>query len=101
ERNVWNYFTYQTPIENKVVRGATTLMNMALWGYDQYQNHLREALQNLPQQFPVLSIRSWKDQLVSVKSIDLVFEEHQHLQYETLTLPEGNHLQGLKEHPED
>lgn len=57
-------------------------------------------LAKFPDNFPVLSIRSGKDALIPPSHIDLIFNSHPKLDLQNLTLPEAEHLKGLKSSPE-
>ena len=58
-------------------------------------------LQKLPQGFPVLSIRGWKDKLISPSHIDRIFEPAKNIHWIKLGLPEAGHLTGLRDFPEE
>ncbi len=58
-------------------------------------------LQKLPQAFPVLSIRGWKDKLISPSHIDEIFEPAKNIHWQKLALPEAGHLTGLRDFPEE
>lgn len=58
-------------------------------------------LQKLREGFPVLSIRGWKDKLISPSHIDRIFEPAKNIHWIKLGLPEAGHLTGLKDFPED
>lgn len=94
----WNYFTHQLPV-NKLARGPAAVAALALWG-GEHAAMLDRDLAKLPKDFPILSIRGWKDPLVSPSMINRVFSSHQQLHTEILALPEGAHLNGLKDFPE-
>lgn len=51
--------------------------------------------------FPILSIRGWKDKLISPKHIDQIFETVSHLKWQKLSLTEAEHLTGLRDFPDD
>lgn len=65
------------------------------------QKDIPEDLQKLPEGFPVLSIRGWKDQLISASHIDQIFEPCKNLHWTKLALPEAGHLNGLKDYPNE
>lgn len=65
-----------------------------------FHRDLNQHLSQFPQDFPVLSIRGWRDELISPADIDLVFEPQKHLNWKKLSLPEARHLDGLK-HSQD
>ena len=58
-------------------------------------------LQKLPEGFPILSIRGWKDKLITPSSIDKIFEPCKNLNWVKLALPEAGHVSGLKEFPDE
>lgn len=58
-------------------------------------------LKKLPQNFHVLSIRGWKDLLITPKGIDEVFAPCTNLIWQKLSLPEAAHLTGLRDFPND
>ena len=58
-------------------------------------------LNGFPLQFPVLSIRGWKDKLISPKHIDIIFDNAKSIQWKKLSLPEAEHLTGLRDYPND
>ncbi|MEQ1723845.1 MAG: alpha/beta hydrolase, partial [Pseudobdellovibrio sp.] len=58
-------------------------------------------LQKLPNGFPVLSIRGWKDKLISPAHIDQIFEPAKNIHWRKLALPEAGHLTGLRDFPSD
>ncbi len=58
-------------------------------------------LDKFPKGFPILSIRGWKDKLISPSHIDQIFEPHKNLHWVKLALPEAGHLNGLKEYPSE
>jgi hypothetical protein len=58
-------------------------------------------LQQLPNGFPVLSIRGWKDKLISAPHIDQIFEPAKNINWRKLALPEAGHLVGLRDFPSD
>lgn len=62
---------------------------------------IEKDLQKLPLHFPVLSIRGWRDLLISPKSIDAIFEKQNHLDWKKLPLPEAGHLNGLRDFPSE
>jgi pimeloyl-ACP methyl ester carboxylesterase len=73
----------------------------ALWGLT-HSKDLQSDLLKLPANFPVLSIRGWEDPLVPVTAIDEAYAPAKnHLHYETLALPKGGHLNGLKDFPDE
>jgi pimeloyl-ACP methyl ester carboxylesterase len=62
-----------------------------------HAQNLHKDLAKFPNDFPILSIRGWKDELVPVKAIEKVFEPHGQIDLQSLVLPEAGHLNGLKD----
>ena len=58
-------------------------------------------LKTFPQGFKILSIRGWKDKLIPPSHIDEVFEPHSQLDWSKLSLPEAEHLTGLRDFKDD
>ncbi len=58
-------------------------------------------LKKFPQDFPILSIRGWRDKLISPESIDKIFEPHKNLNWRKLNLPEASHINGLRDFPSE
>jgi hypothetical protein len=71
-----------------------------LWSPHMHKD-LGPQLDSFPNGFPILSIRGWKDKLIPPQDIDLVFEPHKQLDWTKLSLPEAEHLKGLKDFPSD
>lgn len=63
------------------------------------QKDIPEDLKKLPDGFPILSIRGWKDKLISPSHIDKIFEPCKNIHWVKLALPQAGHLDGLKNHP--
>lgn len=78
---------------------ATTFMSL-LWGLN-IEEDLLKYLENFPADFPILSIRGWKDPLISPSDIDAAFDKHPHLHWTKLSLPEAAHLNGLRDFPQE
>ncbi|MGE0762389.1 MAG: hypothetical protein AB7N80_03825 [Bdellovibrionales bacterium] len=98
---LWNYFTHiePTPIWLRPTRVSLSAASLEVWDLAE---DLHSALNKLPQNFPVLSIRAWQDQLVPIEAIDKVFSgNNSGLHLETLTLPEAGHIDGLQRFPEE
>lgn len=58
-------------------------------------------VKSLPQNFRLLSIRGWKDPIISPEDIDQVFQQSPQIQWQKLSLPEATHLDGLKRFPRE
>lgn len=70
-----------------------------VWSPDGHRDISRD-LKTFAEGFPVLSIRGWKDPLIPPKHIDEVFSPCKNLHWEKLSLPEAEHLNGLRDFPE-
>ncbi len=62
-----------------------------------FHKDMVEHLNTFPEGFKILSIRGWKDKLIPAKDIDEVFEPHAQLDWSKLSLPEAEHLTGLRD----
>lgn len=82
------------------LRWATALTMSLGWSLD-FKNVVHKDLANLPEGFPILSIRGWKDKIVTPYDIDKVFEPHPQLQWKKLSLPMAEHLNGLRDFPDE
>ncbi len=102
--NFWesivNYLTFEKPIGFKPARWAVAAATTVLWTPD-FRNSLHKDIERLPENFPILSIRGWKDPLIEFKDIDAVFEGHNNIDWQKLSLPEAGHLNGLKDYTDD
>ncbi len=99
-KSIVNYLVTEEPLPTKILRFAVAGMTTALWTPD-FSKTLARDLKRFPKDFPILSIRGWKDHLIPPNHIDMVFEPHPHLQWQKLSLPEADHLNGLRDFPED
>lgn len=54
-------------------------------------------LDEFPKGYKILSIRGWKDRLIPPDHIDILFEPHSELDWRKLSLPEADHLIGLRD----
>lgn len=79
--------------------GMTLAMSL-IWGL-QVADDLKNYLDRFPKNFPLLSIRGWKDSLISPAEIDEVFDGHDNLNWTKLSLPEAGHLNGLRDFSAD
>lgn len=66
-----------------------------------FSKDLDSDLAQFPKDFPILSIRGWRDNVIPSSYIDEVFEPHPHLAWQKLGLPEAEHLNGLRDYPEE
>lgn len=96
----WNYFGPELGITSPIVRAAYSAFAIQLLGgKNKYESECSLFLDSLPNQFPILSIRSWNDQLIPLSAIDDFFKGHDHLDLEILSIPDVGHLQGLSHSP--
>ncbi len=98
-KSMVRYFATEKPLPSIALRMVLATITANLWSPD-YPRAIGRDLSRLPKGFRILSIRGWKDPLISPEMIDLVFEGHNQIDWEKLSLPEGKHLDGLKEFPE-
>lgn len=71
-----------------------------LWG----KNHTKDLAKDLdvfPKNFPILTLRGWRDKLISPKYIDQVFAKHKQLRVHKVDLPEAGHINGLRDFPSE
>ncbi len=94
-----NYFTHELKLPLYPVKAAAAFVSASLW-HPKFLEVIHSDLATFPKGFRILSIRGWKDPLISPKMIDMVFEPHQQIDWQKLALPEGKHLNGLKDHPD-
>lgn len=71
-----------------------------VWSKDMHKDVTKD-LQRLPDGFPLLSIRGWKDELISPGHIDEIFEPAKNIHWRKLSLPEATHLTGLRDYPSE
>ncbi len=58
-------------------------------------------LKKFPDEFPLLSIRGWKDPMISPKHIDEIFDSAKNLKWQKCGLPQAAHLNGLRDFPSE
>ena len=97
---LWNLYEHEYKVENRLMRASFTGASLVLWGLA-FKKQMKEALEDIPQGFPVLSIRGWQDKLVPVSAIDEFFALQKNIDLETLALPEADHLAGLRDFPDE
>lgn len=78
---------------------ALTVFLSFFWGLT-LNRSLQKDLKNFPPGFPILSVIGGLDTLIPPDHIEAVFEKQPHLQWQKLYLPEGGHLNGLKDFSE-
>jgi hypothetical protein len=95
-----NYFTYEEPVRPFPLKSVLATLTSLTW-HPRFLKVIHDDLASFPEHFPVLSIRGWKDPLISVDMIDQVFEPHPQLDWQKLSLPQAVHLNGLKDFPDE
>lgn len=83
-----------------IFRAAATPIFSLGWSPYLHKDLVQD-LNTFPQDFPILSIRGWKDALIPPADIDAVFEGHSQLSWSKLSLPEAEHLTGLRDFKEE
>lgn len=100
----WNsmnsFFIHERPIRFPPLRWMAATLSSAYWN-PRMEASVHEDLETFPKRFPVLSIRGWRDPLVPPEAIDKVFEPHTQLDWRRVSLPEGRHLNGLRDFPNE
>jgi len=94
------YYVHNEPISLAPLRWLTSLAMTLAWSPD-FKTTIYQDLEKIPDNFKVLSIRGWKDNLISAQDIDKVFEPHAHIDWQRLSLPKAGHLNGLRDFAED
>ena len=95
-----NYYTVEEPKPTWAEKALRATLMSALWS-PRFLWDLKEDVQKLPKNFPILSIRGWKDPLIPPHLIDPVFDVNPDLNLQKLALPEAVHLNGLKDFPKE
>jgi len=91
---------HEMQIKSVVLKMMTTPIVMFSWSPARHKD-IPKDLQKLPNHFPVLSIRGWKDKLISPAHIDQIFEPAKNINWRKLALPEAEHLSGLRDFAEE
>ncbi len=91
-----NFFSTEKPIGFLPLKAAAATAMSFIW-HPQFSKALQQDLQQLPKGFRILSIRGWKDKLITPAMIDQAFEPHKDLEWQKLSLPQASHLNGLKD----
>lgn len=99
-KSLVNFFTYYKPLKTSPLRLLASATVSFLW-HPKFSATIQDDLAQLPEGFRILSIRGWKDKLITPDMIDKVFEPHPHLYWQKLSLPQAGHLNGLKDFAED
>ncbi|MBX2995176.1 MAG: hypothetical protein KF681_10145 [Bdellovibrionaceae bacterium] len=96
QKSMMNYFRVEKPVRFLPLRFAASWISAFIWN-PQFVAAVHKDLDQLPAGFEILSIRGWKDPLIPVDQIDMIFEPHAHLHWSKLSLPKAGHLNGLKD----
>lgn len=99
-QNLWNFFTYQSPVRNRLLRAAKTESAHFLFGGMTYKKRLLKWIPALDPSFPIYSVREAADELVAESTIDAFFGLNPGLNLRRLVIPNAGHLEGLKKNPE-
>lgn len=95
-----NFFTHEQSLYFFPLKALAAAATASLW-HPRFLQVIHDDLKKFPKGFRILSIRGWKDPLITPKMIDQVFEPHSQIDWKKLSLPEGTHLNGLKDFPQE
>lgn len=98
--SAYNLFHQDYPLKSTILKIAMTPVLSLGWS-PLFHNDIHEDLKLFPKKFKILSIRGWKDKLIPPSHIDEVFEPHNNLDWTKLSLPEADHLTGLRDFREE
>lgn len=90
------YFSVEEPIPFFPIKWTASWAVTLLW-HPNFKKVIHQDLEKFPKGFRVLSIRGWKDPLITPQMIDQLFEPHSQIDWQKLSLPEAGHLNGLKD----
>jgi fermentation-respiration switch protein FrsA (DUF1100 family) len=94
------YVRHIVGIENQVLRFATTTMSYLSWNSWSLARELKDGLDNFPVHLPVLCFVGEKDPLVPAEMTRAVFKLSARVLPKIVAIPDGAHLDGLKNHRE-
>ena len=95
-----NYFTYEEPVRFLPMRMALAFGLTVGWS-PHFSSSVHDDIEKLPKHFKILSIRGWKDKIISAEDIDKIFEPHLNIDWQRLSLPQADHVTGLRDFKED
>lgn len=98
--SAFNLFRYELKVNSFTSRLLQAPLFALAWS-PKLNCDVHQDLKTFPKNFPILSIRGWRDQLISPDSIDKIFEPHQNLKWKKLNLPEAGHINGLRDFPSE
>ena len=94
--SAYNLYTHEYGLKSRLAKWALTPVLSMAWSPLLHKDMQRD-LEKFPKGFQILSIRGWKDKLIPPSHIDEVFEGHAQLNWIKLSLPEAEHLTGLRD----
>ncbi len=97
-RSSYNLFKHQFKINSFVLRTILSGPFALAWS-PQLNKDIHSDLEKFPKDFPLLSIRGWRDLLITPESINKIFDPHKNLKWKKLNLPEAGHVNGLRDFP--
>jgi len=95
-RCYWNYLKHEKHVQNPLLLTSITSLFYQLLSGAKVEVNLQSALQKMPANFPILSIRGWQDPLVPLSAIEAAFQDTYKTDFQTLSLPHSGHIDGLK-----
>lgn len=98
--SIHNYYKHEIPIRIPILRQLATTLATTVTSLN-FLKEVKSDLEKFPKGFEILSVRGWKDPLISPNQIDKIFNHPQHLNVQRLSLPRAKHLDGLKNHFEE
>ncbi len=99
-KSMLNYYQYEEPIRALPLRWAKAFSMSLLWSPN-FTSALHKDLEKLPAHFKILSIRGWKDKIISAQDIDKVFDPFTSIDWQRLSLPQAGHVNGLRDFSEE
>ena len=97
-KSLWNLYTHIYPIPLPI-RPLACLAGMISFGIN-VENHTNDVIRQLPNGFPVLSLRAEKDRLITLSSMDKVFSKQEHINIKVVHFKNSDHLKPCKDEPE-
>jgi hypothetical protein len=99
-KSMLSYYQYEEPIASFPLRLAKSIAMSLIWSPN-FKAAVHADLANLPAGFKILSIRGWKDKIISAQDIDKVFDPFGAIDWQRLSLPQAGHLNGLRDFSEE
>ena len=96
--NTRNFFRHEVGLSQSWAQSMASFLGTAVWGLRPLKK-LHKVLDHWPTHIPILSIRGNQDDIVDIDSIRNLFNQHPDLPLTVAELPEGKHLDGLKNFP--